>query len=252
MSVIEQILEKAQAAPRHIVLPEGEDPRVLAAAVRAVQNGIAKITLLGTDQVIERTLRKHSGIEKISSICPLASQRYKTGNPLEFANRMVKDGDADGSLAGACHDTRRVIRSAYKNIALASGTRSISSLFLMVLPDDHPNLRGGFIFSDCALVVDPNAKELANIASSSVDTAKALLSVEPRVAMLSFSTYGSAKHGKVEKVRQATKILRGMRPDLIVDGELQFDAAMMPEIAQQKAPNSSIAGSANIFIFINL
>ena len=252
MSILEQIYQRARSAPKRIVLPEGEDARIREAAIKAANDGIAKITLLGVPEELKSVTQAQVKSGGLKIIEQLPGNGSKTASALEFANKMVKKGEADGSVAGAMTDTRRVIRSAYKNIGPAQKDETISSFFLMIMPNDHPQVQGGVVFSDCALVVDPDENELAGIASAAADNAAALLGLEPHVAMLSFSTQGSSNHAKAAKVRAATEILMRDRPDLPVDGEIQFDAAMMPEIAARKLTSSNTAGEANVFIFPDL
>jgi len=270
MSPLDHMIARAQNAPKHIVLAEGDDPRIIKGAIRAVKAKVAHITLIGDEtklrprlgdaghaiNVIEprsvekyislyREVRKHKKISKRD-----AKEALLT--PLTFANMMVQSGDADGSVTGAVNTTPDVVRSALQIIGVDQRYDLISSLFIMIMPDRSQNLKGGVIFSDCGLVINPDAYQLAHIASAASYNAKMLLGLNPKVAMLSFSTYGSAKHPLVEKVQTAMQILRERHPDLPVDGEIQFDAAIMPDIAKLKAPNSTVAGHANVFIFPDL
>ena len=247
MSILNQILEKAKADPRHIILAEGEDPRIAAAAVRALKDGIAAITLIG-DVAKVRTLTRKFGDEDddINVLNP------GDEHPLYFANDRVMRGKADGSVAGAVYTTPDVVRAGLKIIGVHSDFKIVSSFFIMILPESSEHLRGGVIYSDCGLVVAPSPEQLAEIASASSKSGRALLGLDPKVAMLSFATRDSAQHDYVDKTKAATKILKAARPDLSIDGPLQFDAAILPSIADRKAPGSDIGGQANVFIFPDL
>jgi phosphate acetyltransferase len=169
-----------------------------------------------------------------------------------FAAAMVAAGDADGTIGGAVYATPDIIRAALKVIGTAEGTKLLSSFFFMLF-EDRPDLPSPVnVFTDCGLVIDPSAEELADIAMSSAESMRSLTGLEPKIAMLSFSTHGSAKHPNVTKVSEATALVQAARPDLVVDGELQFDAAMVPSIGAAKAPGSPVAGQANVFVFPNL
>ncbi|MCP5368648.1 MAG: phosphate acetyltransferase [Hyphomicrobiales bacterium] len=272
MKDFDALMARARADRKHIVLAEGEDPRVVEGARLAVADGIADVTLLGRPDVVRslaagplaarvvdpaaapdlarhaagfHDLRRHKGVT--------AEQALETvRDPLYFANMMVRAGDADGSVAGARYTSSDTVRAAIQVVGIGAGHEIVSSFFIMLLCEDFHRFRGAFIFSDCGLVIDPNARELAEIALTSADTARDLLGLEPRVAMLSFSTKGSARHALADKVIEATDIARARRPGLKIDGELQLDAAVVPEINAQKAPGSPIEGRANVFIFPDL
>jgi phosphate acetyltransferase len=277
MSVLQGLQDRAAARPAHIVLSEGHDPRVVAGAVSAVQAGIARITLVGTTDEVHRQLadmgatigpmiavedpqtssltdefaqtyfdlRKHKGVsEDIAAI--------QARDPLVFAAMMVRNGHADGTVGGAVATTSDTVRAALQIIGKAKDAPLVSSFFLMALPDGPPSGRSAMIFGDCGLVIDPNAEELAAIAVASAASCKQLLGDAPRVALLSFSTKGSARHPAVSKVSDAVEILQRDHPDLPADGELQFDAAFVPEVGASKAPGSTVAGHANVIIFPNL
>ncbi|UWR11697.1 phosphate acetyltransferase [Sulfitobacter mediterraneus] len=277
MSVLQGLQDRAAARPAHIVLSEGHDPRVVAGAVSAVQAGIARITLVGTTDEVHRQLadtgasvgpmiavedpqtssltdefaqtyfdlRKHKGVsEDIAAI--------QARDPLVFAAMMVRNGHADGTVGGAVATTSDTVRAALQIIGKAKDAPLVSSFFLMALPDGHPSGRSAMIFGDCGLVIDPNAEELAAIAVASAASCKQLLGDAPKVALLSFSTKGSARHPAVTKVSDAVEILQRDHPDLPADGELQFDAAFVPEVGASKAPGSTVAGHANVMIFPNL
>ncbi|KWR74997.1 phosphate acetyltransferase [Cupriavidus sp. IDO] len=276
MKAILRIIDRARAAPRCIVLCEAEDPRILQAAERATREGIARIVLVGNPRQINASAAIH-GIDlagmtlvdpSTSALTPSFAQqlfalRQKKGmtldeakravqDPLCFANLMVRLGHADGSVAGAVHTTADVVRHAIQLIGLAPTFRLVSSFFLMMLCEPFHTLKGGIIFSDCGLVVDPDAEALSEIAMAAADSARALLMEEPRVAMLSFSTSGSASHAAVDKVVAATERVRAQRPALAIDGDVQLDAAIVAEIAARKVAHSQVNGRANVLVFPNL
>lgn len=277
MSVLDNLQKRAAVAPARIVLSEGHDPRIVAAAVGAVAAGIATIILVGpTNEVIKQLsdagaapskalriedpetstlthevartyfeLRKHKGIS-------MDNAKKQARDPLVFAATLVRNGHADGTVGGAIATTSDTVRAALQVIGKAASAPLVSSFFLMVLPANHPSGREGMIYSDCGLVIDPTADELAAIAQQSAKSCATLLGEAPKIAMLSFSTMGSARHPNVDKVTQATTLVRAQNPDLNIDGELQFDAAFVPEVGQSKALGSSVAGHANVMIFPNL
>ncbi|HXG28357.1 MAG TPA: phosphate acetyltransferase [Nevskiales bacterium] len=276
MKAINRIIDRARAQPGRIVLCEGEDPRILQAALRATREGTAKIILVGNRAKIEHAADTNAiSLADMEIIDPadspliptfaeeLFALRRKKGmtleqaqqevlKPLCFANLMVRLGHADGSVAGAVHTTADVVRNAIQIIGVDPACKLVSSFFLMMLCQPFHTLKGGLIFSDCGLVVDPNAEELADIAMAAADSARSLLAEEPRVAMLSFSTSGSAKHAAVDKVVNATHIVKAQRPGLAIDGDVQLDAAIVAEIANRKLPDSQVKGKANVLIFPNL
>ena len=272
----DDLLGRARADPRHIVLAEGEDVRVIEGAERIIREGIASLTLLGREQVIREraaqsgirdfplaildpadasysrefvqeiyALRRHKGVSLDD-----AAQMAK--NPLYFANMMVRLGHADGSVAGAQYTTAETVRAAIQVLGMKAGYSLVSSFFIMLFREPYHVLPGALIFADCALVVQPDADELAQIAIMSSDTARSMLGMEPRVAMLSFSTLGSAQHPLADKVIAATAGVRGQRPDISIEGEVQLDVGIVPEISARKAPGSRIAGQANVLIFPDL
>ncbi len=277
MTPLQQIMDNAVRLNRKIVLSEGEDPRVIEAAIRARQQQIARIVLVGdSDRIVSAltqagaddldgieiqdpansahlaemtntyyTLRQHKGVTP-----EIAAQTVQ--NPHVFAALMVRLGHADGTLGGAVTATAEIVRTAIQVIGTAPDAKMVSSFFLMLLNQDHHPKQGVLVFSDAGLVIEPNASEMAQIAAASAVSFSKLMGETAKVAMLSFSTKGSAGGEKVSKVVEATALLRDMAPDLIVDGELQFDAAFVPEVAAAKAPGSAVEGEANVFIFPNL
>ena len=279
MTLIEKLKARARTHPQRIVLPEGEDPRVVAAAAAITREGFAKITLLGRKTIIESIAAGlRVPLTSVATVEPAASpqleayaqiyyarrrargvsleeSREAAARPLYFAALAVAAGDADGTVGGAANTTGETVRAALHAIGLAPDARLVSSFFVMVIPqraelDLGPS--GALLFADCAVVPDPSPEELAEIARETAENARALLDVEPRVAMLSFSTKGSASHARIEKVRDALRILKARAPELAADGELQADAALVARIASAKAPGSPVAGRANVLIFPDL
>lgn len=276
MRAIHRIIEHARTGPQRIVLCEAEDPRVLQAAQRAAQDGIARITLVG-DEARIREAAASNGIDlagmalvdpATSALSPslaeclfalraskgmtLEEAKREVFKPLCFANLMVRLGHADGSVAGAVHTTADVVRTAIQIIGINPAFKLVSSFFLMMLCEPFHTLKGGLIFSDCGLVVEPDAGELAEIAMAAADSAQSLLMDTPRVAMLSFSTSGSARHAAVDKVVEATRLVRERRPALAIDGDVQLDAAIVAEIAAKKVDHSQVQGHANVLVFPSL
>jgi len=276
MKIFERLEDRARARPMHIVLSEGEDERILRAARMAADGGVARVTVLGepgriaavaADEGIDtdgvtlldpaaspererhaaalQELRRHKGMS-------LEQAREAAALPLYCAPLMVRLGEADGCVGGAVQSTADTVRAALQVIGTASGVKLVSSFFLMMFCEPYHERKGGLIFADCGLVVDPDDAELAHIAAASADSARALLAEEPRVAMLSFSTHHSADHPHAAKVARATENVRALRPDLRVDGELQLDACLVPAVAERKAPGSAVAGQANVLVFPNL
>lgn len=276
MKALNGIIEKARSRPMCIVLAEGEDPRILEAAARAAQEGIAKITLLGSQQkIFDAAIAQGIALGAVEIIDPSDSDRLsefadalyelrkKKGmtreqaselakDPLYYADMMVRLGYADGSVAGAVYPTADVVRSAIQIIGIDKSFKLISSFFLMMMCEPFHTLKGGLIFSDCGLVVDPNAEELSEIAMSAANSARSLLMEEPKVAMLSFSTSGSAKHAFVDKVVEASELVKARMPDLAIDGDVQLDAAIVAEIADRKVDDSVVQGRSNVLVFPNL
>ncbi|MEO9515164.1 MAG: phosphate acetyltransferase [Paracoccaceae bacterium] len=267
MSPLTALRDRARVARHRIVLPEGTDPRVQDAARRATQDGLAQITLLGDPSQIAIdgvTVEDPKSSPRVNDMIvafmeararknPTAEEAADAiGNPLTYAALMVRMGLADGTIGGAVATTSDTVRAALQMIGTAKGAPLVSSFFLMVLPDHHPTRPGaGLIFSDCGLVIDPNVTELAAITGQAAASARELLGEDPRVAMLSFSTKGSAKHDRVSKVTDALELVRA-NADFAVDGELQFDAAFDANVGASKAAGSDVAGHANVFVFPNL
>ncbi len=277
MKLSQLIREKAKKNPKIIVLPEGEEPRMIKAAETIINEGIASLILLGREESIKSKARE-LGVElpdEIEIINPKDSKKLKEyaesyyqlrknkgmssdeayqllENPLYFGALMVYHDDSDGLVAGSINATGDVFRPALQTIKTAPGINIVSSSFVMVVPDCPYGEKGIIVFADCALNPEPNAEQLADVAIASAATGKALVGFEPRVAMLSFSTKGSGKHPLIDKVIEATKIAKEKKPELLIDGELQADAALIPSIGERKAPNSKIAGKANVLIFPDL
>lgn len=277
MSVLRDLQNRAAARPAHIALSEGNDPRVIEGALAALDAGMGPITLVGpqaeisvrltalgagsrknlhvqdpqtssltaTYAALYHDLRKHKGIS-----ADIAAEQAR--DPLVFAALMVRNGDADGTVGGAVATTSDTVRAALTMIGKAPDAALVSSFFLMVLPESHPSGRSAMVFGDCGLVIDPNAAELAAIAAQSAASCTQLLGDAARIALLSFSTKGSARHERVTKVTDALALLRANHPELPSDGELQFDAAFVPDVGASKAPGSDVAGHANVLIFPNL
>lgn len=277
MSMMEQILEKARKNRKRIVLPEGEEPRTIRAAARVKKDAVAEPILLGDPERIHaKAVELGADLDGIEIFCPADSPKIRAygdtlfelrkakgmsreeadrlaEDPMYFGMLMVKLGDADGLVSGAVHSTGDMLRPALQIIKTKPGIHIVSSSFLMNCPNPNLGENGLLVYADCVVVPNPGAEELAQIAVSAADTARVLCGMEePRVAMLSFSTKGSAKHELVEKVRQATDIAHRLAPELLLDGEMQLDAALVPEVGQLKAPGSPVAGRANVLIFPDL
>jgi phosphate acetyltransferase len=275
VAAFREILAVTSGVKRTIVLSEGTDPRVAEAAVVASVSDLAKIICVGDMGAVGAALSAAGVADDIMIEDPTSSLRMagyvetyvlkratkgmtpdkafaELSQPNFFAAAMVAAGDADGTIGGAVYPTPDIIRAALKVIGTAPNTKLLSSFFFMLF-EDRPDLPSQLnIFADCGLVIDPNAEELADIAIASAASMKGLTGTDPKIAMLSFSTRGSAKHPSVTKVADATALVRSLRPDLAVDGELQFDAAVVPSVGAVKAPGSVVAGQANVFVFPNL
>lgn len=276
MSFIQTIKEKAKQDIKTIVLPEGSDIRTIKAASIALNEKYANLIILGDqDKIKEMANSNNLDISNAKIINPIESEKYETyvqsfyelrkakGMTIEkaretlkdetyFGMMMVKNGDADGLVSGACHSTSDTLRPALQILKTAPGTKLVSAFFVMVVPDCEYGENGIFIFSDSGLNEYPDADALSEIAISSANSFKQLVGSEPKVAMLSYSSYGSAHSPLTDKVVEATKLLKQKAPDLICDGELQLDAAIIPEIAASKAPGSPVQGKANTLIFPDL
>ncbi|HYX40950.1 MAG TPA: phosphate acetyltransferase [Pyrinomonadaceae bacterium] len=276
MSILERIRQRAAADPQHIVLPEGEDPRTAAAASMIVRERLARLTVLGDEEKVraaardagaslggvavldhrrapdfERVAALYHELRRAKGLMP-DEARIAVRDPLYYGNLLVREGHADGSVAGATNTTAHTVRAALQCIGIRPGFRIVSSFFVMVLPRPDFGANGALIYADCGVVIEPSVTELAEIAITSADSCRALLETEPRVAMLSFSTKGSARHKLIDKVVEATRTVRARQPELEIDGELQADAALVPKVGESKAPGSTVAGRANVLIFPDL
>lgn len=290
MEFVEQLKEKAKTAGKKIVLCEGEDKRVVEAAAKIVREGIAKIILIGNAEECKRVAPEIdiSGIELVDPATSANIDKYaeilfkaregkinkKTGAPeyasvedakayllkdrTMFGALILKAGDADGFVSGACHSTANTLRPGLQVIKTAAGIKTVSSSFIMVAPQCGNKYipEGVALLADCAINIEPSAEELSDIAIATADTAKKIAGIEPRVALLSFSTKGSGNDDKffksVPKVQEAVRLAKEKAPDLELDGEFQFDAAVAPEVGALKAPGSEVAGHANVFVFPNI
>ena len=276
MSVLDSIKEKAKADVKHILLPEGSEERTVQAARIITDEKIAKVTLLGDEEEIKKVAEKFNvclcGIDIINPLTDPDFEHYANGfyelrkakgmtpekaretikNTLFYACMMIKEGKADSMVSGAINTTGNTLRPGLQIIKMAKGINTISSCFIMEIPNKEYGDNGLMLFGDCAININPNPDELASIAIATANTAKTLLGMDPKVAMLSFSTKGSAKHENVDKVTAALAKVKELAPDLDVDGELQADAAMVPKVAALKAPGSKVAGHANVLIFPDL
>lgn len=276
MNVLEQIKAKAKALQKTIVLCEGEDKRVVKAAADATKEGVAKIVLLGDPEQIKKDNPEVdlTGVEivnpltsdKLSAyntkLCEIRASKGMTPDQAAkllqdgtyFGAMMLKMGDVDGLVSGACHSTANTLRPGLQIIKTAKGASAVSSFNLMICPEQgNPYCPDGLVvFADCGLNPTYTSEGLADLAIATAQSAKAIAGIEPKVAMLSFSTKGSAKHDNVTLVAEATKIAKEKAPDLKLDGELQFDAAIVPSVASLKAPDSDVAGKANVFVFPDL
>ena len=277
MDIINAMYARAKSHPQRIVLPEGDEPRTLEAANIILEQGLAKLTLIGNPETIRRMAAEkgYQHIDKAIIFDPANDPKMpeyanllfelrkakgmteeeakkKAQDPLYLGCLMIKAGDADGELAGARGTTADTIRPAFQILKTKPGCKIVSGAFLMFTPAKHLGEEGFLLFADCAVNPNPNAEELAQIAVSTAETARTIAGIEPRVAMLSFSTKGSAKHENVDKVTAALAIAKELAPDLQIDGELQADAALIPSVGEKKAPGSKVAGHANVLVFPDL
>lgn len=277
MDILQKMLERAQQNPQRIVLPEGDEPRTLEAANIILRDKIANLILIGPKAKIEQ-MAAENGYEYIKNatifdpetepkMADYANLLFelrkakgmteeqaaaKAKDPLYLGCLMIKAGDADGELAGARGTTADTIRPAFQILKTKPGCKIVSGAFLMFTPAKQLGEDGFLVFADCAVNPCPNAEELAQIAVSTAETARTIAGIEPRVAMLSFSSKGSAKHELVDKVTEALAIAKGLAPELNIDGELQADAALVEKVGQSKAPGSPVAGKANVLVFPDL
>ena len=275
MGFIDTIKARAKADKKTIVLPESEDRRTYEAAAQILKEDLANLIIIGSEEAVKKGA-EGLDISKATIVDPeknektqgyvdkLVELRAKKGMTPEKAREtilndytyygvmMVKMGDADGLVSGACHSTANTLRPCLQILKTKPGTKLVSAFFLMVVPDCEYGDDGVFVFGDCGLNQNPNPEELAAIAESSAESYRMLTGNEPRVAMLSHSSKGSAKHADVDKVVEATRIAKEANPDLALDGELQLDAAIVPSVGASKAPDSKVAGKANVLIFPDL
>ncbi len=271
---IDKIKAQAKSDKKTIVLAEGDEPRTVKAAAAILKEGFANLILIGDEDKIKQTagdldisgaqIVNPKTSDKAGEFADLFYEMRKAKgmtpekaaetmkNPLYFGVMLVKTGAADGMVAGAINATANVLRPSLQILKTAPGTKVVSSFFVMIVPDCEFGENGTFVFSDCGLNEYPDAEALAQIALSSANSFKSLIGAEPRVAMLSYSSYGSAKSEHVDKVHTATAIAKELAPDLSLDGELQLDAALVPEVGKLKAPESTVAGKANVLVFPNL
>lgn len=276
MQLMNKIFEVAKSDKKRIVLPEGNEERTIVAAKQIHDEGFAYAILVGKEEeILDKAKELNVDLTGIEIIDPVKSPKYNdyveafyelrknkgmsiakaekiVKDPLYFGTMMVKMDDADGMVSGAVHTTGDLLRPGLQIIKTAPGVSVVSSFFIMLVPGSTYGEEGMLLFSDCAVNPNPNEDQLAAIAIATADTAKNLCKVEPRVAMLSFSSMGSADHELVTKVRNATEKAKELRPDLHIDGELQLDAAIVQKVADQKAPNSEVAGKANVLVFPDL
>ncbi len=266
---LDEVIAKAKSDIQTIVLPEGDDPRVVEAGVKAAKDGLAKIVILGSQETVAahgfdlgdvQIIDPANSPQHDEFAAKLQELRAKKGMTIEQASEQIKDvlyygvmmvylGYADGMVSGACHATGDVLRPALQILKTAPGTKLVSSFFVISVPDCELGNHGTFVFADCALNQYPNADELSEIAIASAESYKNFIGGEPVVAMMCHSSYGSAKGASIDKVQEATKLAQEKRPDLLIDGDLQADASMVPSVGASKAPGSKVAGKANVLVF---
>lgn len=277
MRLLDEIMQRAKNNPQRIVLPEGTEFRTLKATDIILGEKAAKLILIGNAEEIHKIaaenglknigeatiidpetypeMKKYSDllfeIRKSKGMTPEEAEKLAK-DPLYLACLMIKNGDADGELAGAQNTTGNVLRPAFQIVKTKPGIKIVSGALLMFTPAEEFGEKGLFVFADCAVNPNPNAEELASIAVSTAETAKQIAGFEPKVAMLSFSTKGSAQHELVDKVVEATRIAKEMAPELMIDGEMQADAALVASVGKSKAPGSPVAGEANVLVFPDL
>jgi phosphate acetyltransferase len=278
MHLVDQIKAKARNNLQTVVLPEGYDERMVQAAGQIVKDGLAKVVLLGNPETLQAKAKElDASLDGVTLLDPKTSPKLETyvdelvelrkkkglsreeakklltgEDNLYYGSMMVRLGDAGGAVAGAFNTTGDVLRAAFQVVGTAPGMKTVSSVFLMVTKTPEFGENGTILFADCAVNPNPDAQALAEIAVSTARSCKSFLGVEARVAMLSFSTKGSASHEDVDKVLKALEIARGLDPNLQIDGELQADAALLPKVGAKKAPGSTVAGKANTLIFPDL
>ena len=275
MGFIDVIKERARADKKVIVLPESEDRRTYEAAAQIMKEGIADIVIVGTEEQVAEVgagldltgikvvdpAKDPKAPEYIDKLVELRSKKGMTKEQatdilmnqyLYYGVMMVKMGDADGMVSGACHSTADTLRPCLQILKTKPGTKLVSAFFLMVVPDCEYGANGTFVFADSGLEQNPDPEKLAAIAYSSAESFELLVQQPAKVAMLSHSTMGSAKHADVDKVVEATRIVKEAHPELMVDGEMQLDAAIVPSVGKSKAPNSPVAGEANVLVFPDL
>ena len=276
VELLERIRNQAKNGPRIIVLPETQDERVIEAAIRIQSQGIAKVLLLGEPANLTAKLKQYAGsadnfvirdpqqdpqldeltqtyyqLRKHKGITPQQAQQ-QLADPVFFGAMLLKTGQADGLVSGSLSPTARVLRAALKCLGPAKGVKTVSSYSIMTTKMTDLGTDGSFLFADTGVVPEPTAQQLADIALATAQNCRTILQDEPRVAMISFSSKGSARHPSVAKVVEATHLAKQTAPDLIVDGELQIDAAIIESVCKRKAPDSPVAGRANVLVFPNL
>ncbi len=275
MAIIDVLKAKAKADKKTIVLPESEDRRTYEAAAKILKEGIADIILVGSEDVVKKngegldltgvkvvdpatSDRTAAYIDKLvelrskKGMTPEQAKEILLNQYLYYGVMMVKMGDADGMVSGACHSTADTLRPCLQILKTKPGTKLVSAFFLMEVPNCEFGENGTFVFADCGLNQNPNPEELAAIAASSAESFKSLVGAEPKVAFLSHSTKGSAKHADIDKVTAAVAIAKEQNPELMLDGEMQLDAAIVPSVGESKAPGSPVAGHANVLVFPDL